>query len=105
MTPPFSSTWTMRWILRGSGWAGLTESSIQYEGRELLLERFAAPDDLHQLLRNRGLAGLVVLEREGVDHLLRVLRGRVHRRHARPELARLRLVERAEDRDVEVHGD
>src|ERR1700690_2951053 len=100
MSPPSRRICTARWILRGSGWAALRARSTGL----LFLERLGAADDLHQLLGDRGLPRLVVLEREGADHLLGVLGGRVHRGHARAELARLRLVERAEDRDVDVHG-
>src|SRR6266571_581599 len=69
---------------------------------ESLLERLGTAHDLHQLLRDVGLASAVVLEGERRDHLLGVLRGRLHRAHAGPVLGGRRLEEGAPDlhRDV-----
>src|SRR5262245_51830630 len=62
-----------------------------------LLERFGAAHDVEQLLGDLFLAGLVVLDREDLDHLLGV-RGRgFHGGHPRAVLARGRLHQRAVD--------
>jgi hypothetical protein len=55
------------------------------------LERFGAGDDLDQLRRDHRLTLSIVRERQLGDHLLGVLGGGVHRRHARPELGRDRV--------------
>src|SRR2546422_6292174 len=64
----------------------------------LSLQRLSAGDDLHQLLGDRRLPGAVVLEREPPDHLVCVLGGGVHRRHAGAVLRSLGLEQRAPDR-------
>src|SRR5262245_34759872 len=61
-------------------------------------------DHLDDLLGDGGLAHLVHVEREAVDHLFRVVAGRVHGRHARPVLRRRRLQHRAPDLDLDVLG-
>src|SRR5438445_3554514 len=62
-----------------------------------LLEGFGAADDVEQLLGDLLLARLVVLDGENLDHLLRVLRRRLHRGHPRAVLAREGLHEGTED--------
>src|SRR5471030_1439619 len=47
--------------------------------------------DLEDFLRDAGLAGLVVLEREVAEQLRRVVLGRLHGNHARAVLGSLRL--------------
>src|ERR1043165_6698169 len=54
---------------------------------------------LDDLLRDRRLPHLVHVEREPVDHVTRVARGRVHGRHARAVLRRRGLQEGAPDLD------
>src|SRR5437867_5284058 len=51
-----------------------------------LFERFGPADDLDDFARDRGLAGPVHVQRERLDHLVRVLRGGAHRDHPRPVL-------------------
>src|SRR3546814_11387268 len=47
------------------------------------LERLGARNDFHQLGRDRGLAGAVVLDREAVDHVAGVAPAIAHRGHDR----------------------
>src|SRR5713226_166626 len=62
-----------------------------------LPESFSAADDIQELLGDALLAGLVVLNGQQIDHLARVLRRGLHRRHARAVLAGRGLHERAVD--------
>src|SRR5262249_56731997 len=66
------------------------------------LEGFRAADDVEQLLGDLLLARLVVLDRQDVDHLLGVLGGRLHRRHASAVLAGQRLHQSAVDLHAHV---
>src|SRR5512146_2609052 len=68
----------------------------------LPFERLGAADDLHQLLGDGGLPRAVHLEREPRDHVHRVVRRRVHRRHPGPVLPRHRLQQHPEDLRLDV---
>ena len=70
--------------------------------QQRLLRRRRARDDLEDLLRHARLADAVVGLRERLLQVLRVVRRRLHRLHARRELGRDGLLERAQDLAVEV---
>src|SRR5512138_2754314 len=91
-----STTGPMTWVILPLWTFAVAMSSFPE-----LLERLGAAHDLHQLLRDVGLARPVVLESERRDHLLGVLRRRLHRAHAGAVLAGGRLEQRAPD----LHGD
>src|SRR5207247_4174532 len=53
--------------------------------RYSLLQRFSARDDLDDFSGDRRLAHFIHVQRQLIDHLRRVARRRVHRRHLRGE--------------------
>src|SRR4051812_20690340 len=68
----------------------------------LNLDGFGAGDDLDEFLGDRRLPRAVHLQRQLLDHVARVARGAVHRRHLRAVEARRILEQDAEDLDGEV---
>src|SRR3954452_12382385 len=61
--------------------------------------------DLDDLLRDRGLAHLVHVQGQAIDHLAGVAGGRVHGRHARAVLRGRRFQQRPPDLDLDVFGE
>src|SRR5215470_11290381 len=79
-------TWTiLPWLICGS-------LELRFHR---LTEGFGSAHDVQELLRDALLARLVELDGQHIDHLARVLGGRLHGRHAGTVLPRRRLHERA----------
>src|SRR5687767_5644352 len=83
---------------RGKTRRALPSPALNFDAPPLLLLRGRrARDYLDDLARDARLSDAVHVERQRLNQLARVLRRRVHRRHARALLARHRLQERAVD--------
>src|SRR5215468_1155361 len=79
-------TWTiLPWLICGS-------LELRFHR---LTEGFGSAHDVQELLRDALLTRLVELDGQHIDHLARVLGGRLHGRHAGTVLPRRRLHERA----------
>src|SRR5215510_15909677 len=86
-------TWTiLPWLICGS-------LELRFHR---LTEGFGSAHDVQELLRDALLARLVELDGQHIDHLARVLGGRLHGRHTGTVLARRRLHERAVHLDGHV---
>src|SRR5262249_14750839 len=85
------------------GWFGLALAFPALLAACLILERFCAADDFHQLLGDRRLPRSIVQERVPGNHLLGISRRRIHGGHLRAEEARLALEEGAQNAYLYVH--
>ena len=72
------------------------------QATSLQLHRGGAADDLDDLFRDLRLAGAVHDERQGIDHVSRIVGGRIHGGHAGRMLGGHRLQQRAENLDTYV---
>lgn len=63
----------------------------------LLLKRGRTRDDFDDFVGDRRLTDAIHIERQAVYQLARILRRRIHRRHARTVFRRNRFQQRAED--------
>src|ERR687898_1077316 len=61
----------------------ITLPTVVFAAAVAILSSLRSRHDFDNLPRNRGLADLVHVERQPLDHFLRVARGAVHRLHAR----------------------
>src|SRR3954467_12699211 len=69
---------------------------------KLALQRLRARNHFNDLTRDRGLPHLVHVQRQLLDHLARVARGGVHRRHLRGVEGGVRLEKCAKDLNLDV---
>eukprot|EP00967_Tisochrysis_lutea_P054165 scaffold67644_cov35-Tisochrysis_lutea.AAC.2 len=89
---------TWRIALLSEQWAKQSLGSNLGSASLVRLHRLGARNDLSELGGDLGLSQAVICELELVDHVLRVVRGRIHRSHARRLLRGLILKKTA------IHG-